>query len=474
MRTLLVVLMLVVATTFTTAGQLGALEAIQKAEALDGRAGFLGGSPQKGIGSSDELWQQTVGQVLSQPLWTTRDAYDSGHVLMVPLHTAFVAGDEEAIRAFEILFARFSRQEMPEGQLNQVQWLYLVSRYIALKVEFERPFTSADRYLVTRLANHLVARWRHLPSFQWERYPFVGAKARLDFVLSSEAPTSPSYYRAVIDYELFLFAIAADIRYVIDKGGQGLDIDIDGDTRATLDEILQYAVRVLRARGEFTEEGGWLFQRGIWTDHPDFRYSGHVELVPGLSPKKRPNVAEDSSHAHRWPLWLRSFYRALSACEDRALVAAVFEGFAQQFVTRVAVWDDELGYLRLNNFMDGWNGIYRYRYSTVGANDLLGYGPYMLSGILGESWYPFLGGPVQELYQRYSGSYPLPPEAIALYVGPNTTRERNPLYTWPDYFTNGFAELVARQSWFLSERYPPDLSGPCRVWMPVVQSQAVR
>ena len=88
------------------------------------------------IGSSSEIWNSNIGQLLSSELWATRDAYDSSHILMVPLHYVFVANDEDGIREFELLFAQFSRSELPFGQLNQVQWLYLVSRYLALKSEF--------------------------------------------------------------------------------------------------------------------------------------------------------------------------------------------------------------------------------------------------------------------------------------------------------------------------------------------------
>jgi len=314
------------------------------------------------IGSSGTLWVNTIGQIIDDALWSTRDAYDTGHIFMVPLHYAFVANDEKAIYDFEKLFARFSRQEEPYGQLNQVHWLYLVSRYLALKIEFGKTYNSADHYLVSRLSNYVVTRWLFLPSFQWDRYPFLGVKARLDFVLSSEVPDSPSYYKAVTDNEMFLFAIASDLSYIF----ANTDSPVDGTFQmAVVPDMTKYLLRILRERGVFTQEDGWLFQQGVWVDHPDFLYSGHTELAPDLPPKKRANIAEDSSHSHRWPLWLRSFMMAAQSCNDKIYLQDIYQGLSTQFVKHVGVWDGTSGYLKLNNFIDGWNGIYRYQYETL-------------------------------------------------------------------------------------------------------------
>jgi len=93
--------------------------------------------------------------------------------------------------------------------------------------------------------------------------------------------------------------------------------------------------------------------------------------------------------------------------------------------------------------MDGWNGIYRWGYSTQGENN--GYGPYELSGTLIEGWWGFLESPqVSSIFKDMSNLFPLEENVVKLYVGPNTTRERHPLATWPNYFINGFGELNVR------------------------------
>ena len=99
--------------------------------------------------------------------------------------------------------------------------------------------------------------------------------------------------------------------------------------------------------------------------------------------------------------------------------------------------------MRMNNYMDGWNGLYRWGYATTGEDS--GYRSFELSGSLLTIWWGMLNDPrVTVAYCELAQNFPLPNEAVTLYVGPNTTRERHPLVTWPGYFANGFAELNAR------------------------------
>ena len=56
--------------------------------------------------SDSELWKETVSLLLEEPLWKTRDAYDAGHILMIPLHHAFMTSDSTAIKHFETFFKK--------------------------------------------------------------------------------------------------------------------------------------------------------------------------------------------------------------------------------------------------------------------------------------------------------------------------------------------------------------------------------
>lgn len=366
---------------------------------------------------------------------------------MVPLHYAFVTGDHAGILDFETLMARFATQELTGGQLQMAQWMYFVSRYLSLRIKFGHPLREIDKALTQRLAAWLHVRWEYEPGFNWGRTPFIGSKARLADIRNSSKREPLSYYSAVTDYELFLFAIASDLKHITQKhhgileyAGKSIPVGID--------EIFSTGIAIIRERGAFKKNGGWIFQKGVWTDHRDLRYAGHAEPAPDLPESRLAEISEDSSHSHRWPLFLRSMMHATQKnSEDEKYLLKVYKGFSYQF-SRMVVKRDRDGIL-LTKYMDGHNGLYRYRYSTVGANEQLGYGPYMLSGILGESWYPF-AHEVDDIFDIYARSYPLTSRILTIYVGPNTTRARNPLFTWPDFFTSGFSELIAKQGSHLS------------------------
>ena len=46
----------------------------------------------------------------------------------------------------------------------------------------------------------------------------------------------------------------------------------------------------------------------------------------------------------------------------------------------------------------------------------------------------------------YGGAFPPGGEVVRTYTGPNTTRDRNPMVKWPEFFENGFGELLVRLS----------------------------
>lgn len=62
------------------------------------------------ISKSDELVQLNdlyMTELLQEELWSERDMYDAGHVMMLPLHYAFKIDDEKIIKAFGDHFDRF-------------------------------------------------------------------------------------------------------------------------------------------------------------------------------------------------------------------------------------------------------------------------------------------------------------------------------------------------------------------------------
>ena len=60
----------------------------------------------------------------------------------------------------------------------------------------------------------------------------------------------------------------------------------------------------------FPGDNRWLFQPGVWRDHPDYLYAGNDNLGENLLPMPVDDIAEDTSHSHRYPVWLESLRNA--------------------------------------------------------------------------------------------------------------------------------------------------------------------
>lgn len=249
----------------------------------------------------------------------------------------------------------------------------------------------------------------------------------------------PGYYRGIIDTEVFLFAIAADLR----RWGQLAQAAMAADPM--LDDIGRTALEVYYQRVIWTGAGGWLFQPGIWADHADYAFACQTRKLPKMDRCPVPGIAEDASHSHRTALWLRSLAAPYPpGSPERRYYATLLRGLEVQFLDLVAVPpDSEFPSWRVRNYMDGNNGLYRWGYTSQGPNQ--GYGPFENSGTLLLGWWSFLGGDrIRALYADLAARFPLPAEVVQLYTGPGTTRERDETAAEPNFFTNGAAELVCR------------------------------
>jgi hypothetical protein len=127
---------------------------------------------------------------------------------------------------------------------------------------------------------------------------------------------------------------------------------------------------------------------------------------------------------------------------------------AVQWSLRTVVMpDSSFRGVRMTNFMDGENGVYRYGYVTQGPGN--GFGPYELSGSLNHGWWAFLGVTAEPVYRAQLASLPFADEVLATYVGPNTTRSRNPAFTEPGFYQGALIHeilsaaltVASRTSW---------------------------
>jgi hypothetical protein len=399
--------------------------------------------PSSGFDEADrELWKRTVAVHLLDPLWIERDQYDAGHALMVPLHASFLFGDSTFQRQFANHFTRYMREGASEvtvtgNHLRHLQYFYLASWFVLLAEQGNRSDLIPDG-LVDFLYREVRASWQERPAWQWARADFPGGiRERVNWKLLAP-DIRKSYYPAITDEDLYVLAIAANLR-AHERRVRGLP-----PSTPFVAEILDVARRVMNSRITVIDaEGGWLFQRGFWADHPDFLYAGRQEKIEGMTPAPLIDVAEDASHSHRWPMWLKSFAEAYpQGSADRIFYQELQRGLRRQFMTHVLVpADASFPAYRTTNYMDGRNGVYRWGYTTLGVGG--GIGPYELSGTLTLGWWSFLGGDVKRVYAEMAQLFPLPGVVINTYMD-RTTRQRHPLLYESVAYSNGYKELLVR------------------------------
>ncbi|HMS56367.1 MAG TPA: hypothetical protein PKA27_13290 [Fimbriimonadaceae bacterium] len=383
------------------------------------------------------LWDQTFGAYLADPLWREENAYDAGLALMVPLHHSFNTANDDRITAFSDQVKRFldsSSTTLATNRLARIQYLYLVSRYLVLAHE-----NGVEPQLCPRAAQrlyHWVNRyWRVEPAIHYHQPTFPNMRSRVIYKLNTLNPPY-KHDRAIIDEELYTFAIAADLA-TYER--------ISGTSNAfspVVHDILDFGHRIFVQRSNF-RPSGWLFDIGSWSDHRDYVHAGQLSLLPDLQPLPVPSISPDSSHSARMPRFLRSLEDAYPVGSPKArFFARCRSELERQFVEHVLIspkpWFPGF---RTRNFLDGRNGVYRYGYWTNG--DRLGYGPYELSGTFTLGWWAFLGTErIRQAYASQSTLWPLADSVRRTYLGPGTVRYQHPIPKMPECFTNGVREQL--------------------------------
>lgn len=388
-----------------------------------------------------DLWRTTVQPYLAGPLWIDRDAYDAGHYLMVPLHAAFYLDvpewqDQFAEYADRFVVEGYAELDEPPNRETRLQHMYVLSQLVVLALKMDRRELIPDG-LVDLLYEEVHRKWSVEPAWQWGRDPFEGGmRERLLWKLDTEAPAH-GFWRAIIDEEFPLFAIASDLlqyERLANRRHEHSD---------SMREIADMTVKVFESEVVWADDGTWVFQPGVWSDHRDYQYAGRHAKAKSLDPSPIQDIAPDTSHSHRYPLWLFSYQHAFAAdTAEHGYFRDLRVGLAEQFFGRVVVPPSaDFPTYRTNNYMDGRNGLYRWEYQTQGPNN--GYGPYELSGTLLLGWWIFLGtDEACVMYGHLADSFPLSDDVLQTYVGPNTSRDRHPLVMDPAAYTNGFRELI--------------------------------
>jgi len=308
---------------------------------------------------------------------------------------------------------------------NELQYLALASRYLALGAP------KAEESFKDRLGDLLFERffyyWSESEAWQWDRDNFQGGvRERLEWKLSVNE-VERSYYNVVFDQELYLIGLSADLIV----SGWADKNDCNGCR-----EAIEFFLEIMDKRLD-KNETGWVFQKGFWHQHPTYAYAGY--LVEPKSDDPEPfrinDIQQDSSHAHRWPLWLKQLEGVCEVNDSK-------HRLKWQLLNLVIDDSQDIGIPVLKNYMSGHNGFYRWNYQTHKKGT--GYGPYQLSGTFGFGWWAFLGGgTLAEYYEKLANSYPLNEAQLSLYED-LSTRDRHKLVDRDHH--NGLKKLIAEMA----------------------------
>lgn len=383
------------------------------------------------------LWDRTAKVLLESSSWQRRDAYDAGHHLYVPLCAAFELGQSPWQADFRNHFSRFlkAKDELPEEEHLYLGYGFLAVRFCSYAAQAGQA-GGIPEGLAPFWLGRLRDLWERLPAWQWLREPFAGFRQRLEWKLSAPAPIY-SFERAVLDDDLWLFGIAAEL-WRLD--GLGYAFGLKAEDRAALAEILEFAERVFRTSVAWEPDGRWRFQPGVWRDAPAHAQAGMQATFSGMPEAPREAAAWDSSHSYRFPVVLASL-EAAEGGERARFYRSLRNGLARQFQEKVLVAPTaDFPVWRMRNYMDGWNGVYEWE-----PDRGVGYGPYQLSGSLAVGlWSALRTAPVQQAMLNLSRNFPLPDVVVDMFEGPGTLRERHPLLAGRNAWNAGMYELICR------------------------------
>lgn len=245
---------------------------------------------------------------------------------------------------------------------NTQQFAYLLAETVRLASSI-KPATSllpSDAKNLETISSFLVndilrLYWDILPAWHWAR-PYADMRERsIARLVETPEMKKRKFFKAFIDYDLFIFAIAADIRSATRK----LPVLVSStQDRELIEDIYDIANRVLDERVETGRNGEqFLFDRGLWSDNPVAEFANCRSRRQPQQPCRWENYVSDISHAQRWPMWLQSFYSASTNDRDRQKHKLWRANLAHQISADVISFDGQ-GRPLMTNFMDGNDGWY--------------------------------------------------------------------------------------------------------------------
>lgn len=381
------------------------------------------------------LYDSTVGVLLTQDLWTERDTYDTAHALMVPMHYAFQSGNAQYIHAFGAFFDRFAEDITGKDSygfleydwMTILQFYYFVTQYISLCAQYG--YEDLVPVKLIPVITEKVSQFYYEVPGNWDCEPTRQEHFK-QVLAGKEYPRS--YYSSIDDFDLFFLSILCDLNvYHRVIGAEVTELE---ETAADL----AYALMASPLLNEETERGGWVFQRGVWRDYPDYAYAGHQTITANMEPQPREDIAGDSSHFMRMPVCIISWRNAQPTQKRYALIDKRRAQLATQFSEVVCKKVD--GYWLASTFMDGTCGVYRYSYHTEGV----GYSGYENSAHILIGWWSLLGDArIQKIYAETLELFPLGENRDTNpYFDFATVRDQNPYFDADTGYELGMYECM--------------------------------
>ena len=385
--------------------------------------------------NENNLWRKTISEYIKGDLWDDVNSYDAGHVLLIPMFYAFSENDKVKKNEFHDLFSRYAEYltnvnyNYDYWNGNHIQFNFLASNYINLCVQYEE-----EARIPNELLDYLYDEAFFYCLSDREKYK-TDEKSNYSVLLAIERDFNLG--KPIADLYQFECMIILNLKEFSDSGYYNLS----EERRKIVNNTIELLYTVYTEGVTFINGNKWIMSMGAFDESEDYAYMSYNDIEDNMQPSMQENTTWDTSHFARVPVSLRIMKRANKDNQEREqYYDKLIIGLREQFLENVLVFpDEENSYYRTTNYMDGRNGLYRYNYKTQKDSAYL---PYQLSGTLCLGWWCFLGREMSSIYDGIYNTFPLNEKELETYVGPNTTRERNYYVEWPNYFENGFAELI--------------------------------
>lgn len=371
----------------------------------------------------NELWNALIKSYLNDTLWCDEYKYDAAYDLMVLMHDAFQSKNRDRIEMFHNHFSNFINESASfkgNNRTHDLQYMYFASQYLLLTVNYGFIDEQSDEifHLLREEIEDiwLKEKFRVANTDIKKYFYYEGLKKRLEWKLNDEVYRKVAPFKAIIDIENFTFAIAADLKFINNKM-QYVDEQLFSD-------ILALAYKIFNDRVTYINDSIWYTQLGYRDERRDYQYSGYKSKGDIKKPNAIKNIAPDVNHFQRMPLWLLSLKNGDD--KNSSYYNRLHNYLEKMFIRNIIVFPDEkCKYIRVNNFVDGNNGLYRWNYNTLKEGE--GYGPFDLSYSFLHGWYTFIKKEsVRDVFRILNNQFPIPKSKKHLYVD-KTQREQHPV-----------------------------------------------